>query len=343
MDQRTDPCCIDILLGEPAQAIHARLLAQAERGFGGAALVEKDGAIVLQAGYGYANREQQWPFTAKTVAQIGSITKQFTAMAVVDLWRQGRLDFADPLSKHLPDLPAQAQSLTIHQLLTHTAGLADYSGDDFASRTREQLLTQALAVPLLHAPGAKRAYSNMGYSVLGALVEICSGTSLEDSLRRRFFEPLGMERTGYLLSDVPAEHLATGYQGGQPQGVISEQIAALHGDYWNLKGNGGMQSTLLDMHRWYRALAEGPVISDEMRAVVLQPYAPEGTGGYGYGWFVHRTYTGELGRVSHAGSDGVFWSAFVWLPAARAFVYLVTNSDVEAAQTITREIIRVVG
>ncbi len=339
MTQQATPCHADVLTGELAQTAHTRLLAQVENGFGGAALVEKDGTIILQAGYGYANREHWWPFTATTVAQIGSITKQFTAMAVVDLWRQGRLDFADLLSRHLPNLPAQAQSLTIHQLLTHTAGLPDYSGDDFDPRTREQLLTQSLAMPLLHSPGTKMAYSNMGYSALGALVEVCSGTPLEDYLQRHFFDPLGMDRTGYLFPNLSAEQFATGYLVGEPKGVISEQIEALHGAYWNLKGNGGIQSTLLDMHRWYRALAEGPVISAEMRAVTLQPYAPEGSGGYGYGWFVRLAPDGQIDRVSHAGSDGVFWSAFVWLPVKRFFLYLVTNSDVEQAQVITREIL----
>ena len=148
-----DPRQVDVSEGPTAAAINNQLIAAAENGFGGAVVVEVDGKTLLQAGYGYADREKKLPFSADTTAQIGSITKAFTALAVSQLAAEGKLDLNVPVSTYLPDAAEPAASATLNQLLTHTAGLADYCGDDFDKRTKDELLTVCMAMPLDHPAG----------------------------------------------------------------------------------------------------------------------------------------------------------------------------------------------
>jgi CubicO group peptidase (beta-lactamase class C family) len=320
------PIRADVRNGALAETIHSDLAALVPAGFNGAIIVEHDGGLVLDAGYGWANRERAIPFTTSTIAQIGSLTKQFTAAAVVDLSRRQKLRIDDALSDHLQNVPARARSITLHQLLTHTAGFTEDCGGDFERVTREELVSRCLAAfnPAAHRPFT---YSNLGYSLLGSVVETVSGTTLEGYLRERFFEPLGMNDTGYFFEERDRRRLAFGYAGGQAVPPISERLQAMNGAFWNLKGNGGMQASAKDMHRWYRALSEGDGITPAMRKALTSPQTwRDKQVAYGYGWFVRTGESGEVEQVSHTGSDGVFFSAFVWRPRERFFYYLVTNA-----------------
>src|SRR5262245_39580373 len=147
------PAQSEVNQGPTAAAIHEELAQRVPSGFGGAIIVEMDGKVVLEEGYGWADRERHVPFTPSTIAQVGSLTKQFTATAVVDLALQGKLKFSDPLSKYLKGVPAKAAGITIHQLLTHTAGLPESCGDDFDRVSREDLTRRCLAVVDLSPPG----------------------------------------------------------------------------------------------------------------------------------------------------------------------------------------------
>jgi CubicO group peptidase (beta-lactamase class C family) len=320
------PVRSDVRKGVLAETIHTDLANRVPAGFNGAIIVEQDGEVVLDAGYGWANRERRTPFTTSTIAQIGSLTKQFTAAAVVDLSRRQKLRFDDALSDHLPDVPARARSITLHQLLTHTAGFTEDCGGDFERVTREELVSRCLAGfnPAAHRPFT---YSNLGYSLLGSVVETVSGATLESYLHERFFEPLGMNDTGYFFDERDRRRLAFGYSDGQAVPPISERLGAMNGAFWNLKGNGGMQASAKDMHRWYQALSEGDGITPAMRKALTSPQTwRDKQVAYGYGWFVRTGESGEVEQVSHTGSDGVFFSAFVWRPRERFFYYLVTNA-----------------
>lgn len=332
---------VNVLRGTPAEAIHTDLLGRAESGFGGAVIIEKDGELVLSAGYGWANREQRHPFTTTTIAQIGSLSKQFTAMAVIDLEQRGQLEFSDSLGAFLEGVPTAARAITVHQLLTHTSGLPEYCGEDFAPATRAEFLARCLSQPLQHPPGTRFAYSNPGYSVLAAIVELVSGSTLEEYLAEHLFAPLGLPHTGYLFPGLPRSRFAVGYTMAAPQEIVSERIAALDGAYWNLKGNGGMQASAEDIYAWYRAFSHGPVITDSMRAVAFRPYAQrDSTVSYGYGWFVRSLPDGRVAQVSHTGSDGVFMSVFVWRPVDRLFLYVVGNNGGNPPVEIARAILR---
>ena len=334
------PIRTEVNRGPAAAAIHDDLVRRAAQDFGGAIIVEMDGEIVLKAGYGWADREHRVGWSPSTIAQVGSLTKQFTAAAIVDLGLQGKLKFSDPLSTYLKDVPAKTAGITLQELLTHTAGLPDACGDDFDRVSREDLTKRCLA-GLDPSPPGTFAYSNLGYSLLAAVVETVSGKSLEEYLSQRFFSPLHMGRTGYFFSPALHDSLARGYDGDTLQTPISDRLQPLGPDFWNLKGNGGMQASAEDMVTWYRALASSPVIGEAMRRTLFTPYVRREDGvSYGYGWFLRPGESGEVEQISHTGSDGVFFSAFVWRPGDKTFYYLVTNSGEKGGAEVASSVLR---
>jgi CubicO group peptidase (beta-lactamase class C family) len=302
--------------------------------------MEQNGALILKAGYGWANRERQIPFTPSTIAQIGSLTKQFTAAAIVDLAMQGKLRFDDTLAQHLGHVPPRATSITINQLLTHTAGLPSDCGDDFDRVSREELVSRCLA-NFTPPDTMTFAYSNLGYSLLAAVVETVSGKPLEDYLADRFFKPLKMTRTGYFFEDTLHDSLASGDTSGVVQPPISDRLRALAPAFWNLKGNGGIQASTEDMYTWYHALENGPVVTASMRRTLITPHARrDDEVSYGYGWFVRVGPDSQVVQVSHTGSDGVFFSAFVWRPVDKLFYYLVTSTGEKSGAEVASLVLR---
>ena len=320
---------MEVNKGGVADAVHRALLVAASPDFGGAIIIEQNGKVILKAGYGYANREKRAPFRTDSVAQIGSISKSFTAAAIADLERLGKVDPKAPVSTYLPELAGKpAGAVTIQQLLTHNAGYPEYCGDDFERASIAKMLQDCFA-PLTAKP-EKHEYSNAGYSALALIVERTSGVSLETYLKDRITGPLGMNDTGYVFAKAQADRQSSGYLNGKNEGVISDRIAALRGDYWNLKGNGGIQSSPVDMMVWGRALfGERPALP-----VMARKLSDRGTWAptdqtnvyYAYGLNIVVRADGSLQRISHGGSDGVFSSLFRWYPEEKILVYFVGNS-----------------
>jgi CubicO group peptidase (beta-lactamase class C family) len=300
-----------------------------KQGFGGYILMEDRGKPIFSKGYGYANREKKIPFTANTIAQIGSLTKSMTAFAILDLAREGKIDIGKPVKTYLSRAAEPAASATIHQILTHHAGLIDSCGKDFDRLTKEQLLAKCMAKPLAHPPGDDN-YSNMGYSILAAIVEQISGKSWEDYLRQHLWQPLGMAHTGFTqFGGAKPDQFAYGYPPGKPRDdVISNSIAKLNGADWNLRGNGGTQSTVLDMERFYRALTgKIPGIPREITKAMTTPRDPiEGEAWESYGFAVRLDRKNKPYRIGFAGSDTVFMSYFGMLPQKDIFIYVVGNN-----------------
>ena len=326
--------------GALAEAIDSTLSERAAGGFSGAIIIEQHGRLVLKAGYGWANRERQIPFTPSTIAQVGSLTKQFTAAAIVDLAMQGKLGFTDTLGQYLAHVPPRAASITIHQLLTHTAGLPPDCGDDFDRVARDELVSWCLANVTPPATPTF-AYSNLGFSLLAAIVETVSGRPLEDYLADRFFKPLKMSRTGYFFADALHDSLAVGDTSGVVEPPISDRMRALAPAFWNLKGNGGIQASAEDMYTWYQALKNGPVITASMRHALITPHARRDDDvSYGYGWFVRVGPDSQVVQVSHTGSDGVFFSAFVWRPIDKFFYYVVTSTGEKGGAEVASLVLR---
>ncbi len=334
-----DPVRIDVKLGPTAEAVNDELLRRAKAGFNGAIVVEKDNKVVLKAGYGWANRDGQVPFSTSTIAQVGSLTKQFTAAAIVDLSLKNKLRLTDPISEYLNGVPPAAKSITIHQLLTHTAGLAENCGPDFDRITRAEMISRCLTNV---KPPGKFLYSNLGYSLLAAIVESVSRKSLDIYLTEHFFKPLKMNSTGYFFPESVRGRMALGYTATGTNPPISDQLKSMGNAFWNLKGNGGIQGSVDDMYVWYRALSDGP-LSKAMRTTLLTPYVTRDDGiKHGYGWFIRDRADGEVEQVSHTGSDGVFLSVFVWRPIDKSFFYLVTNNRDKAGPDLARTILELV-
>lgn len=292
-------------------------------GWHGAVLVSRGQDVLLAKGYGRADHGsvesapvRSW--TSGTVSTVGSITKQFTAAAIMKLVQQGRLSVRDSLPVFFDDVPAEKREITLHHLLTHTSGLrvASDSLGDFDFVSREEIVRAAMTQgELATEPGEEYAYSNLGYSLLGAVVEVVTDTDYEAWLREHLFVPVGMYETGYLLPAYEAEHVATGYRGGERWGTVIRRLPEDTGPSWILRANGGIHSTLYDMHRWVRTLmTTDRILSPASREKLLTPYADEGYGSYyAYGWGVDTTAR-STPVIRHNGGNGILHADLHWFP-----------------------------
>jgi CubicO group peptidase (beta-lactamase class C family) len=319
-----------IMKGELGARLDDYMQRLANFGFSGAILVAKDQSVVLAKGYGLANREKKLAVTPDTVFSIGSITKQFTAAAILKLELQRKLSVNDPIGKHLAEVPKDKSEITIHHLLTHSAGLeSDFGPTDFETVKRGEFIQRALASKLRSKPGEKFFYSNAGYSLLGAIVEIVSGQSYEAYLQEHLFKPAGMTRTGYRVPKWNSDQLAQGYaRGGERWGTILERPWAEDGPYWNLRANGGIHSTIGDMYRWHRALDGETVLSKEAKQKLFARHIPEQEGDdsfYGYGWAIQTTRRGTA-LIAHNGGNGIFAADFRRYVDDGVVVFIASNN-----------------
>ncbi|HEX2206236.1 MAG TPA: serine hydrolase domain-containing protein [Longimicrobium sp.] len=222
------------------------------QGFSGVALIARDGEVILQKGYGMANRAAGTRMSPSTLVQIGSNTKDFTIVALRQLELAGKLRLDDPITRYFPNVPADKQGITLEMLMRHRAGFDRHLGGDFEPIGRDEMVARALRARLLFAPGDSTSYSNIGYSLLAAVIEQVSEKSYDQYVRDHITGPLGLRETGFTGLD-PAR-VAHGYNGDRDVGGILDRPHAPDGPYWNLRGNGGMVSTVGEMHRFYQAL-----------------------------------------------------------------------------------------
>ena len=294
-------------------------------GYSGVALVAKGDQVLIDKGYGLANRKTGVVLTGNSVFSIGSITKQFTAAAILKLEMEGKLQTTDPIGKFFPTAPADKQSITLHQLLTHTAGLrSDYAATDYEPYARDAYMQRIFDAPLL--PPVFR-YANAGYSMLAAIVEIASGQPYERYLHDHLFAPAGMTMTGYLLPKWDTAKHPHGYEGASDWGTIVDRSWAPDGPWWQLRGNGGIHSTAMDMFRWSRALETNKILSKEARVKFQTGYVNEGPMGqskYAYGWSVSESPAGKL--IEHNGGNRVFSCDFLRYVDAGVTVIVFSNT-----------------
>jgi CubicO group peptidase (beta-lactamase class C family) len=296
-------------------------------GASGTLAAARDDQLLHCRGFGMADREAGVPASCDTAYDLMSMTKQFTAAAILKLEMMGKLDVSDPIRKYIEPVPADKRGITLHQLLTHTSGLVDALGGDYDPLTREEMLADALDSKLRSPPGAEYHYSNVGYSVLAAIVEKVSGVGYEEFLNRHLFAPAGMRHTGYVLPRWKRARVAVEYDAqGEPQGRPFEHPWADDGPYWNLRGNGGMLSTARDMFRWHVALEGNEILDQRARRKLFKPYVLEEPGGdtyYGYGWVILRTENGKA--AWHNGGNGWSYGEVLRLLRTGAMVFWVTN------------------
>ncbi len=271
-------------------------------GFSGEILVEKDGQLVLHKGYGLADRATKTPVDAATVFSIGSVTKVFTAAAILALEQDGKLAVSDPIATHLKDVPADKSEVTIHHLLTHSGGIVDYvdrpgEGGDFAPIQRPEALKRLMEAPLLFKPGQRSEYSNGGYVLLAMIIEVASGKTYQDFVRERIFKPAGMSSSGFYGEQAwPDARVARGYGRRDVRGALSpNQWPA---PTWALLGAGGVVSSATDLNTWVHVMDGDQVLNAPQRAKAFTSYFPIGPAGAGegYGWMIGKSRRGTTVR-----------------------------------------------
>jgi CubicO group peptidase (beta-lactamase class C family) len=294
-----------------ADALDEFLKQREAHDFAGMVVVERGGEIIYERYSGMANQELGIPWSEDTVYCLGSITKPMTAAAVTKLHVDGKLSVEDSIATWIDGLSAEKQAITVHYLLTHSAGVPDIFGGDFDPKaTREWFLDQFRACDLLWGPedfGKKYQYSNAGYSLLAVIIEEVSGIPYEEYMKSALFEPMGMTLTGYTNARWKPEDFAHGYRDGVDTGVVVLKNALPDGPSWNLRANGGISTTVGDMRRWIRAMQDYVVYSPEMIRLIETPHVREGESArsyYGYGWAMYTTRRGTK-CVTHNGGDGI--------------------------------------
>ncbi len=293
---------------------------------GAAILVARDGQVLMRKAYGAASVELGVPLRPEHVFRLGSITKQFTAVALLMLVDEGRVSLDDEITKYLPGYPTHGHRITVEHLLTHTSGIQSFTGmPAYVAGMRRDLTTDELIAmfrdqPMEFAPGERWNYNNSGYALLGAIIEKVSGMSYADFLRTRIFEPLGMRSTFYEQADAVVPGRVPGYD-PTPQGWRPATYVSMTQPY----AAGAIISTVDDQLVWQRAVAEGRLLKPETwrRAFAAYRLSDGRSSGYGYGWFV-----GEAaGRpsIEHGGDINGFSTNGLWIPSERLHVIVLAN------------------
>jgi CubicO group peptidase (beta-lactamase class C family) len=331
-----------------AETLYARINNYLEdgsqNGFSGAIAVVEKGNTIINKGYGMANQDTKTHNNPNTVFDIGSNTKQFTSTAILKLVELGKLKLNDPLSTFFKQLPKDKQNITIHQLLTHTSGFTEAIGNDFEEISTNQFFEKLFATQLMFEPGEKYSYSNVGYSVLGRIIELVSGQSYEGFLNEHLFTPAGMKHTGYLLPEWDATQLSRSYNRGILEGKSPVLRYLENGSIsWHLIANGGINSTQNDMLLWHKALKTNKILSSESFNKLTTPYAdyPSGTLSYAYGWAV-RTLENNVKRIAHNGSNGAYAHSLIWFPEEDIFITYATNANSAEVEFLAYEIAKII-
>jgi CubicO group peptidase (beta-lactamase class C family) len=299
--------------------------------FMGSVLVAKGGNVVLKKGYGMANVELDVPNAPNTKFRLGSITKQFTATAILQLAAQGKLSVDDKVSKFVPDSPAAWKDITIHHLLTHTSGIPNFTGfpeyqkDQRETVTPTQLLSRFKDRPLDFTPGSKFKYSNSGYEVLGFIVEKVSGEKYEDYLKKHIFDPLDMQDSGYDHDTAILKHRAAGYERGKDGKLRNADYLDMSIPY----SAGSLYSTVDDLYRWDRALYTEKVLDRDSREKMFTPFLDN----YAYGWNVKGE--GVDKTISHNGGINGFRTAINRYPGRDACIIVLTNAGTQAVAAMS--------
>jgi serine beta-lactamase-like protein LACTB len=292
---------------------------------GAAVLVVKDGVTVLNKGYGLANVELNVPIQPDNVFYAASVGKQFTAAAIMKLVEDGKLDLQTPVRQYFPTVPASWNGITVEHLLHHTSGVANIFTDAgfrqhaFENHTPQQLLDQAIAMPLLAPPGKAFAYSSVNYTLLAMIIEQLSGEKYDAYLARRFFAPLGMTHTHFIQNAGLIKGLVTPYESGPRLAVRWHSSLLL--------GGGSYASTNADLARWTTALQGGKVLKPEsLKAMDTAVTLPDGKRvPYGYGIRPH-TLAGQPYLRSSGDIQG-FHAEVVYMPQSKVLVSILSNSE----------------
>lgn len=304
--------------------------------------VARRGRTLVAKGYGSANVELEVPATVSTVYRIGSITKQFTAAAVMRLVEAGKITLDDPIEKYLPDFPTSGRRITIHHLLTHTSGIKSYTGlgPKFWDVSRldyphDKLLALFKDEPTDFQPGEKFLYNNSGYYLLGMILEKVTGETYGAHMKKTLFEPLGLTSTLYCDNEPIVKHRAAGYE--VKSGIVMNASALSMKPPFSA---GALCSSVTDLVAWTSALMDGKVVSraslDQMTTPATLNDGKPTTYGFGLG------ISDRDGQkmIAHGGGINGFTSHLAYLPGSGTTVVVLTNHGGGKPVAIANELLK---
>lgn len=321
----------------------------AEHRFSGSLLVAHEDEVIFEAGFGEANRTWHIPNRPDTRFLVGSISKQFTSMLILQLVAQGKIDLEDPLSKFLPDYPADKAGLTIHQLLCHASGLPHYGGfarigidlDDYLRLDRPVSSYVELIgrLNLQSEPGSEYSYSSMGYVVLAYVAELVTGKSYGRLIEERIARPLGIADLGFAYNDRLVERLAHGYeyniQRRDDGGLMLGYVPAPYRDQSNKYSTGGVHASVRALFRWARAIVSDELLEPSYRERMFTPQIAN----YGYGWSIESGDSIGISEgvevISHGGSLSGYQASIMILDRGRYTLIALGNSDTSRSSALT--------
>nr|WP_295867615.1 serine hydrolase domain-containing protein [uncultured Chitinophaga sp.] len=307
-------------------------------GPGGVFMIAQKGKPIYQKAWGKANLESGTPLTADNVFQIGSMTKQFTAVAILMLEQQGKLSVKDPLSKYLPDFP-NGGNITLHHLLTHTSGIQDYLRMKTLPTIAQKEMTPEMVIdffknePVNSAPGEKYAYNNSGYFLLGYIVAKVSGEAYKDFIQKNILDKVGMHETYYASDRQVIKNRAYGYHKKDSVYVNKTVIS-----YDLAYAAGALMSTTADLLKWQNAVNQHLLLNkEETRKAFTRYNLNNGEAhNYGYGW-QFKDIKGVTVR-EHGGSIFGYKTMGVYIPGEDIYVLGFSNCDCNSPTKVTEEV-----
>jgi len=307
-------------------------------GPGGVFLISKKGKLIYEKAFGLANVELNVELQPNNVFQIGSMTKQFTAIAILLLEQEGKLNTSNYISKYIPDYP-NGNKISIHHLLTHTSGIKDFTKTKGLSEIAQKEMTPKMMVdffknePADFQPGEKFEYNNSGYIVLGYLIELVSGETYEDFIKSHIFDKIEMNNSYYATDRKVIKNRAYGYH-QKSYGYVNKSMISFSVPY----ASGSLMSTLEDMLKWQNSLNQNLLLNKKEIAKAFAKYKLNNGGEieYGYGW--HLKNINGIPTREHGGSIFGFKSMGVYIPSEDIYVLGFSNCDCNSPTQIVKDI-----
>lgn len=300
---------------------------------GATIIVTKDGHTIFRKAYGMADLERGIALKPDMVMRLASVSKQFTAAAIMLLSDEGKLSVSDDITKYLPHFPTHGKKITIENLLTHTSGIKDLTSVPSFAEDRDQTVAELLATfenePLEFIPGEKADYSNSGYTLLGAIIEAVSGMTYADFMAIRIFEPLNMTHTAYEGHERGPFKRVEGYK------IVDGSIKkAKHISMTVPYSAGALVSNVDDMALWDAAITQGKLLKPETWKRVFAPFKLKNgdLSPWGYGWEIVKV--NGLNATAHEGGIAGFSTYVVRIPESRVYVAVLCNTSTPVAWSI---------
>ncbi|WP_347924738.1 serine hydrolase [Pontimicrobium sp. SW4] len=306
---------------------------------GATALVYKDGKVIYRKGFGSANLELGVAMQPEHVFEIGSITKQFTAIAILMLEEQGKLKVEDDITKYIPDYPTNGKTITIHNLLNHTSGIKSYTSmESFIKHARtdmtpSELIDKFKNEPMDFDPGEKFLYNNSGYILLGHIIEIITGETYADYIQKHIFDKIGMKNSYYGSMKKLIKNRAYGYKKGE-NGYLNADYLSLTLPY----AAGSLMSNVDDLLKWQKALNTNQLITQKSYEKAINGSSLNNGEHISYGYGLGAGKIQGSKSISHGGGIFGYATMGIYMPQEDVFVSVLTNCDCSSPTGVANKI-----